>query len=57
MWAERIAAWNSDDLPIFEPGLAELVKATRGVNLHFTTDVEGALVRGVGARGGEGHRP
>jgi UDPglucose 6-dehydrogenase len=37
---ERIAAWNSDDLPIYEPGLAELVRATRGGNLFFSTDIE-----------------
>jgi UDPglucose 6-dehydrogenase len=37
---ERIAAWNSDDLPIYEPGLDELVKAARGRNLFFSTDVE-----------------
>jgi len=37
---ERIAAWNSDDLPIYEPGLDELVKATRGQNLFFSTDIE-----------------
>jgi UDPglucose 6-dehydrogenase len=45
MWQPRIDAWNSDELPIYEPGLDELVKATRGVNLFFSTDVEGALVR------------
>ncbi len=37
---ERIAAWNSDDLPIYEPGLDDLVKATRGRNLFFSTDIE-----------------
>ena len=37
---ERIAAWNSDRLPIFEPGLSEIVHAQRGRNLFFTTDVE-----------------
>jgi UDPglucose 6-dehydrogenase len=26
----RIAQWNSDDLPIYEPGLEEIVKASRG---------------------------
>ena len=41
----RIDAWNSDELPIYEPGLEELVKATRGKNLFFSTDVEGTLVR------------
>jgi UDPglucose 6-dehydrogenase len=37
---ERIAAWNSDDLPIYEPGLDELVRETRGRNLFFSTDIE-----------------
>ncbi len=35
---ERIAAWNSEELPVFEPGLDEIVKSARGVNLFFTTD-------------------
>lgn len=34
----RIKAWNSDELPIYEPGLDEVVKARRGKNLHFSTD-------------------
>ena len=38
--AQRIAGWNSDDLPIYEPGLKELVEKSRGRNLFFTTDVE-----------------
>jgi len=37
--SERIAAWNSNNLPIYEPGLQELVMACRGRNLFFTTDV------------------
>ena len=37
---ERIARWNSDNLPIYEPGLDEIVKATRGRNLFFSTDIE-----------------
>ncbi|HDZ91122.1 MAG: nucleotide sugar dehydrogenase [Deltaproteobacteria bacterium] len=37
---ERIARWNSDDLPIFEPGLDEVVKAARGRNLFFSTEIE-----------------
>jgi len=37
---ERIAQWNSNDLPIYEPGLDELVKATRNRNLFFSTDIE-----------------
>ncbi len=36
---KRIAAWNSDTLPIYEPGLDEVVRQTRGRNLHFSTDV------------------
>lgn len=39
----RIAAWNSDTLPIYEPGLDEIVRQTRGRNLHFSTDVHGAI--------------
>ena len=43
--AERIAAWNSADydLPIYEPGLVDVVKEVRGKNLFFTTDIEGAV--------------
>src|SRR5437016_2887313 len=36
--ASRIAAWNSDKLPICEPGLDTIVSVTRGRNLQFTTD-------------------
>ncbi|MBC8417774.1 MAG: nucleotide sugar dehydrogenase [Desulfobacteraceae bacterium] len=36
----RIAEWNSDHLPIYEPGLEEIVKAARGRNLFFSTEVE-----------------
>jgi UDPglucose 6-dehydrogenase len=39
----RIAAWNSDRLPIYEPGLDDVVRQTRGRNLHFSTDVAGAI--------------
>ena len=38
--AQRIAGWNSDQLPIYEPGLKALVEKSRGRNLFFTTDVE-----------------
>lgn len=37
---KRIAAWNSDSLPIFEPGLDAIVKAARGRNLFFSTEVD-----------------
>jgi UDPglucose 6-dehydrogenase len=35
----RIAAWESDELPIYEPGLDEVVRAVRGRNLFFSTDI------------------
>jgi UDPglucose 6-dehydrogenase len=35
----RIAAWKSDRLPIYEPGLLEVVKAARNRNLFFSTDI------------------
>ena len=38
--AQRIAGWNSDRLPIYEPGLTQLVEKSRGKNLFFTTEVE-----------------
>ena len=44
--AARIAAWNSDKLPVYEPGLDEVVRSARGRNLHFKTDVEGAIRSG-----------
>lgn len=44
--AARIAAWNSDILPVYEPGLDEVVRSARGRNLHFKTDVEGAIRSG-----------
>mmetsp|Transcript_105613 Transcript_105613/g.286691 ORF Transcript_105613/g.286691 Transcript_105613/m.286691 type:complete len:493 (+) Transcript_105613:84-1562(+) len=39
----RIAAWNSDSLPIYEPGLKEIVDACRGRNLFFSTDVQAGI--------------
>jgi UDPglucose 6-dehydrogenase len=41
--AERIAAWNSEALPIFEKGLDELVIAARGQNLFFSTNVDQSI--------------
>lgn len=38
--AARIAAWNSDSLPVFEPNLDGLVREVRGKNLFFSTDIE-----------------
>jgi UDPglucose 6-dehydrogenase len=37
---QRIAEWNSDQLPIYEPGLDAVVKSARGRNLFFITDIE-----------------
>ena len=39
----RIAAWNAGKLPIYEPGLEEVVAKTRGRNLRFSTDVAGGI--------------
>ncbi|WKK58347.1 nucleotide sugar dehydrogenase [Sphingobacterium sp. BN32] len=44
--AERIAAWNSADLgelPIYEPGLSEIIERTRHKNLFFSTEVDKAI--------------
>jgi len=41
--AERVAAWNSDNLPIYEPDLDEVVQKCRGKNLFFSTDIEKAI--------------
>jgi len=42
----RIAAWNHEDvnnIPIYEPGLSDVVAEARGRNLFFSTDVEKAI--------------
>ena len=39
----RIAAWNSDSLPIYEPGLQEIIEDVRGRNLFFSTDCKTAI--------------
>ena len=39
----RIAAWQSDELPVYEPGLLEVVQEARGRNLFFSTDVDGNI--------------
>ena len=43
--AERIAAWNGplENLPIYEPGLVEVVEKARGRNLFFSTEVDKAI--------------
>ncbi|WP_162126267.1 UDP-glucose 6-dehydrogenase [Flavobacterium phycosphaerae] len=43
---KRIAAWNDKDInniPIYEPGLNEIVASARGRNLFFSTDVDKAI--------------
>ena len=39
----RIDAWNSKDLPIYEPGLHEVVVEARGRNLFFSTDIQESI--------------
>ncbi|PKA96781.1 UDPglucose 6-dehydrogenase [Flavobacteriaceae bacterium MAR_2009_75] len=42
----RIDQWNDsnlDNLPVYEPGLSEIVEKTRGKNLFFTTEVDKAI--------------
>ncbi|RMC14172.1 hypothetical protein DUI87_09262 [Hirundo rustica rustica] len=39
----RINAWNSDTLPIYEPGLQEVVESCRGRNLFFSTSIDDAI--------------
>ncbi|MEP2777079.1 MAG: UDP-glucose 6-dehydrogenase [Luteolibacter sp.] len=39
----RIDAWNSETLPVYEPGLKDVVKSARGKNLHFSTDIKSAI--------------
>jgi len=44
--AARIAQWNHenlDNLPVYEPGLKEIVAETRGKNLFFSTEVDEAI--------------
>ena len=38
--AQRIADWNSDHLPVYEPGLQTIVEHTRGKNLFFSTNID-----------------
>jgi len=40
----QIDKWNSDVLPIYEPGLDEVVKSCRGKNLFFSTDIDATIV-------------
>jgi len=42
---EKIKAWNGplEQLPVYEPGLAEVVKEARGRNLFFSDDISGNI--------------
>ncbi len=43
---DRIRAWNEEDLsklPVYEPGLDNVVRQARGRNLFFSTDIDGAI--------------
>ena len=45
---EKISKWNSsnlDDLPVFEPGLKEVIMQTRDKNLFFSTEIDSAIDR------------
>lgn len=37
---ERIIQWNSSELPVYEPGLDEIVRVARGKNLFFSTQID-----------------
>lgn len=39
----RINAWKSDELPVFEPGLLDVVKEARDRNLFFSNDVDAGI--------------
>lgn len=41
--AARIEAWNSSALPIYEPGLWEVIQSVRDRNLFFSADVDAAI--------------
>ena len=41
--AEKIKAWNEDNLPVYEPGLDEVVLECRNRNLFFSTNKEEAV--------------
>lgn len=43
---KKINAWNGDvdNLPIYEPGLKEIIKKTRNKNLFFSKDIDNAII-------------
>ena len=42
---DKIKAWNGPlkDLPVYEPGLSDVVKQTRGKNLFFSSEIDKAI--------------
>ena len=45
---QRINAWNDNDLnnlPIYEPGLSDVISKTRGVNLFFSTEIDSVILK------------
>lgn len=43
---QRIARWNDEDvsnIPVYEPGLSEIVAEARGRNLFFSTEIDKAI--------------
>ena len=42
---EKIKTWNGplDNLPVYEPGLSEVIKEVRGRNLFFSEDIQGSI--------------
>ena len=42
---EKIKAWNGslENLPVYEPGLSDIIKETRGRNLFFSLDIKGSI--------------
>ena len=43
---QRIDSWNGplDQLPVYEPGLKEIVEKVRGKNLFFSTNINEAIL-------------
>ena len=44
---DKIKAWNGplENLPVYEPGLADVIQETRGKNLFFSDDIDNAIIK------------
>ena len=42
---QKIKSWNGqiENLPVYEPGLSDIIKKTKGRNLFFSNDIKGAI--------------